>query len=203
VDDGGPWDISQVTSRGTRLDLGALWIPVAEDLTVRLEWDKKSGRVIAASIARDGSTLRVQVFAAPKTAGIWDEIRPELAESIIKGGGSAEDAAGPFGPELRAKLPVKTRDGRTGKRAVRYVGVDGPRWFIRAEFHGKAATNPDAAEPLESVLRDVVVDRGTEAHPPRELLPLTPPGAATQPPAEDGRKPPEMPGRGPEIAEIR
>jgi hypothetical protein len=202
TDDAGPWDVADVASRGTRLDLGVLWVPVNEALTLRLDWEKKAGRLVAVNVARDGSNLRLQVFAAPKSSGVWNEIRTEMVEAIIAGGGSAAEAEGPFGAEISAKLPATTRDGRTGKRAVRFVGIDGPRWFLRAEFTGKAATNPQAAEPLEAVLRDVVVDRGTEAHPPRELLHLTMPGGSTpQPP--DGRQPLTMPGRGPEIAEIR
>jgi hypothetical protein len=201
--DGGPWDISEVPSRGTRLDLGALWVPVAESLTVRLEWEKKSGRLVAVNVSRDGSNLRMQLFAAPKTTGIWDEIREEMTAAIVRDGGSAEDGAGPFGMELRAKLPTPTRDGRIGKRSIRFVGIDGPRWFLRAEFTGKAATNPQVAEELESVLRDVVIDRGSDAHPPRDLLYLTLPGNAAAQAADGSPKPPKMPGRGPEIAEIR
>jgi hypothetical protein len=144
-------------------------------------------------------------FAAPKTAGLWEDLRVELAEAIEKSGGQAEQVDGPFGPELRAKVPAKTRDGRTGKKSVRYVGLDGPRWFLRAELTGKAATNPQAAGDLEGVLRDVVVNRGSEARPPRDPLPLTMPGShKTAPtPQAGGRKPPTMPGRGPEIAEVR
>ncbi|MDR0432025.1 MAG: DUF3710 domain-containing protein [Bifidobacteriaceae bacterium] len=202
--DAGPRDVSEVTSRGTRLDLGALWVPVSEQSTIRLDIDKKSGRLVAVNIAQDGANLRLQVFAAPKTSGIWDEVRQEMAASIESGGGNAEEVDGPFGTELRAKVPSTTRDGRTGKRSVRFVGVDGPRWFVRAEFSGKAATNAQAAEPLEELLKEVVVSRGTEAHPPRELLTLTMPGSAQAAQATpDGRPPLSMPGRGPEIAEIR
>ncbi|MDR1293854.1 MAG: DUF3710 domain-containing protein [Bifidobacteriaceae bacterium] len=202
ADDAGPWDVADVASRGTRLDLGALWVPVSETLTVRLDWEKKAGKLVAVNVARDGSNLRLQVFAAPKSARLWDAIRSEMVDSIIAGGGTAEEDQGPFGGELRAKLPATTRDGRTGKRAVRFVGIDGPRWFLRAEFTGKAATNPQAAQPLESVLRDVVVDRGTDAHPPRELLYLTLPGGSP-PQGPAGPQPLTMPGRGPEIAEVR
>jgi hypothetical protein len=201
VPDGGPRDISEVESRGTRLDLGALWVPVSQALTIRLDLDKKSGKLVAVNVSRDGSNVRIQVFAAPKTAGIWGEVRSEMAESIGAGGGSAEVVEGPFGPELAAKLTAKTRDGRTGKRSVRFVGIDGPRWFVRAEFTGKAATNPQAAEELEDVLRNVVVNRGSDAHPPRELLLLTLPGSVAD--APEGTPPLSMPGRGPEIAEVR
>src|SRR6266545_2556232 len=45
---------------------------------------------------------------------------------------------------------------------IRFVGIDGPRWMVRAVYQGPAAVDPDAAEPLAECLRGLVVDRGTE-----------------------------------------
>jgi hypothetical protein len=78
---------------------------------------------------------------------------------------------------------VRTADGRTGHQASRFVGVDGPRWFLRGVFNGPASHDHAAAEPLEDVLRSCVVVRGTDAMAPRDLLPLTLPAAATPAPA--------------------
>jgi hypothetical protein len=56
---------------------------------------------------------------------------------------------------------------------LRFVGVDGPRWMIRAIYQGPAAVDPPtAAGPLAECLRNVVVDRGREAMPALEALPL-------------------------------
>ncbi len=64
-------------------------------------------------------------------------------------------------------------------RPIRFVGVDGPRWFLRGLFAGAAAADPAAAAPLEAVLREVVVVRGDHPMPPRDLLELRlPPEAA-------------------------
>jgi hypothetical protein len=64
-------------------------------------------------------------------------------------------------------------------RPVRFVGVDGPRWFLRGLFAGAAAADPAAAAPLEAVFREVVVIRGEQPMPPRDLLELRlPPEAA-------------------------
>jgi hypothetical protein len=57
--------------------------------------------------------------------------------------------------------------------------VDGPRWFLRGLFAGAAAADPAAAAPLEAVFREVVVIRGEQPMPPRDLLELRlPPEAA-------------------------
>ena len=34
------------------------------------------------------------------------------------------------------QVPAKTESGRPGKRAMRFAGIDGPRWFVRAVFSG-------------------------------------------------------------------
>ena len=69
-----------------------------------MEIDKATDVVSAASILLDGSSLQVQAFAAPRTEGIWDEIRAEIAESVTQQGGSADDLPGPVGLELLALL---------------------------------------------------------------------------------------------------
>jgi len=124
---------------------------------------------------------------------------------VTRQGGTADDVDGPFGPELLVRIPVRTPEGRTGHQTQRFVGVDGPRWFLRAVFQGPAALDTQAAGELESVVRDVVVVRGPEAMAPRELLPLRLPEAAapTPEPQEQERPPLDPFTRGPEITEIR
>ncbi len=202
----GPWDVSEVAGRGRRIDLGALWLPGRDGMELRMEVEKTSKIVSAAAVSLRGSSLQLQVFAAPRTEGVWDDIRAEIAESVVKQGGSADDVPGPFGRELLARLPVRTTEGRTGHRPARFVGHDGPRWFLRGVVTGRAAVEPQEAADLEDVFADVVVVRGSEPRVPRDLLPLAMPG---QRPAVV----PAVPGavtatpldpltRGPEITEV-
>jgi hypothetical protein len=69
--------------------------------------------------------------------------------------------------ELRAR--VRTPEGLTD---LRFVGVDGPRWMVRCVYQGPAAADPKAAGPLAECMQGLVVDRGAEAMPVREPLPL-------------------------------
>jgi hypothetical protein len=204
----GPYDSSQVPERGPRLDLGAVWLPGVPGMELRMEVDKKTQRITGVACAVAGSGLQVQAFAAPRTDGIWDEIRGEIAASVTKQGGTVDDLPGPFGRELLARIPAQTPDGRPGVRPARFVGVDGPRWFLRGVLTGKAAVDPAEARLLESVFANIVVVRDQSPRPPRDLLTLHLPGkgpAATAP-APAGA--PETPSfdpltRGPEITEIR
>lgn len=201
----GPWDVADRPERGPRIDLGALWLPGVDGMELRMETDEQRTVVTSAAVLLEGSTLQVQAFAAPRTAGIWDEIRAEIGESVTKQGGSVDDLPGPFGRELLARLPVRTPDGRTSHRPARFIGVDGPRWFVRGVLSGPAAADPEAARALEAVFADVVVVRGPEARAPRELLPLSfpqVPGAQAPTPAPDGRDTLDPFHRGPEITEV-
>lgn len=206
----GPWDSEEEHEQMPRVDLGALRLPTAHGMELRMEIDRATNIVSAATIAIDGSTLQLQAFAAPRTEGIWDEIRDEIRQSVEQQGGSADDLPGPFGRELLARLPVRTPEGRTGHRPARFLGVDGPRWFLRGVVSGKAAVDPAAAEALERVFGDIVVVRDSTARAPRDLLALTLPttsgGPAPAPAAtEEAESAPSFDPltRGPEITETR
>ena len=205
----GPYDVDDVDDDRERLDLGALRVPVPDGCEVRV--DVQDEQVVAATIVDGRSALQIHAFAAPRSSGIWDEVRQEIAESLRSSGGSAEETDGPFGRELRARIPVPDS---AGGQPARFLGVDGPRWFLRGLFTGAASTDSHQAGKLEDAFRNVVVVRGGEAMAPRELLPLKLPrealrqldGQHVEPPSEEAApaKPTlEMLERGPEITETR
>ena len=209
----GPFDSQDVKTMGPRVDLGAIWLPVMPGLQLRMEIDKASGKITGVSTTLGQSGLQVQAFAAPRTWGIWDEIREEIATSITKQGGTVDDVPGPFGRELIARIPAVGPDGQQAVRPARFVGVDGPRWFLRGVLTGQAAVDAEAARALESVFANVVVVRDGSPRPPRDLLTLTlpnqgkAPGAAPAAAGADGAAP-QTPSfdpltRGPEITETR
>jgi hypothetical protein len=207
---GGPFDASEVDlSDDDRLDLGALRIRGVAGMELRLEVDESAQQVVAATAVMGDSAVQLQAFAAPRTTGIWDGIRAEIAESIVAQGGTADEARGELGLELRTRMPSAGPDGRTVFAPALFTGVDGPRWFLRAVFSGRAAIDPAAAAPLMEVVRETVVVRGDAAMAPREMLLLTlpeqaaadaDPEAPDQSQHVDDLKPFE---RGPEITEVR
>jgi hypothetical protein len=140
-------------------------------MQLRLEVEKTSQRVIAVTLEYEGSTLQIQPFAAPRSSGLWHGIRAQIIDQITKQGGKALEHDGPFGPEVKADVPVQAGSSFSSRK-VRFVGIDGPRWFLRGVIGGTAATNPEAAEVIHAMLRSVVVVRGEVPMPPRELLPL-------------------------------
>ena len=197
----GPFDVSEITSRDGYVDLGALLIAPSEGLQLRLEVEEATQRVVAVTMDLNGSSLQLQAFAAPKSEGLWDEIREQIGQSVGSQGGQVEEVQGQFGTELVAKLPAGAPDGSQGYRVARFVGIDGPRWFLRGVLGGAAAMDRDAAAPLEALFRRIVVIRGDSPMPPRDLLQLRLPkdASVTPPPGAPALQEPE---RGPEITQI-
>lgn len=169
----GPWDVTEVEGRDGRLDLGALWMRGLPDMELRLEVDQQTQVVNAATAVIGDSALQLQAFAAPRTAGLWDDIRSEIGVAVEQQGGTVEEHTSDLGAQLRTRMPSAGPDGRTVFAPATFVGVDGPRWFLRGVLSGRAAIDESAAAPLLEVFRAAVVVRGTEPMAPRELLPLS------------------------------
>lgn len=175
----GPLDDSEANAVRPYVDLGGVKIVPREGLHLRLEVEEGTKRVVAVGLDFAGSTLQVQPFAAPRSSGLWHEIRSQITEQIRKQGGVTSPGEGPFGPELLAEIPVSAGAGQPpSKRIARFVGVDGPRWFLRGVIAGEGAVNADAARQIEDLFRSVVVVRGSTPMPPRDLIPLHMPAAA-------------------------
>ncbi|MGK2855069.1 MAG: DUF3710 domain-containing protein [Microbacteriaceae bacterium] len=175
----GPLDISEANAVRPYVDLGGVKIVPREGLHLRLEVEEDSKRVVAVGLDYEGSTLQVQPFAAPRSAGLWHEIRRQISEQIARQGGTTSERPGPFGPELLAQIPVVGEQSGQGTRLARFIGVDGPRWFLRGVIAGEGTVNPEAAAKVEDLFRSVVVVRGSTPMPPRDLIPLHMPGTAT------------------------
>jgi hypothetical protein len=173
----GPLDESEANAVRPYVDLGGVKLVPREGLQLRLEIEEGTKRVVAVGIDYSGSTLQVQPFAAPRTSGLWNEVRAQIVEQIRSQGGEIQERAGVFGPEVIARIPVTGGDaGAT--RIARFVGVDGPRWFLRGVIAGQGAIEADAASAIDDVFRSIVVVRGTTPMPPRDLIPLQVPQGA-------------------------
>ena len=92
------------------------------------------------AVVLGGSAVLLHAYAAPRSEGIWAEIRAEIAGGRDPPGRHRDRRpTARSGTELLVRLPVRTPEGRTGHQVQRFAGVDGPRWFLRAVFQGPAA----------------------------------------------------------------
>ncbi|MEV5609565.1 DUF3710 domain-containing protein [Streptomyces sp. NPDC052225] len=207
----GPWDASEVREPGEgRVDLGGLFVPGVEGMELRVE--VAGDAIVAATVVLQDSAIQLQGFAAPKKEGIWGEVREEIATGITQQGGVIDEVEGPLGWELRAQVPVQLPDGTGGFQVVRFIGVDGPRWFLRGVISGQGAVQPQAAGLLEQIFRDTVVVRGEGPMAPRDPIVLKLPDDAqmvAEGAGQDGQEGSRFGGgmgqlaRGPEITEVR
>jgi Protein of unknown function (DUF3710) len=169
---GGPWDAGEAHPDTDRVDLGSLLVPRGEDQEYEIQLVMAEQQGAWVRIAHGESDMLLQAFAAARRGALWDDIRAEIAADVEGAGGQSEESPGPFGMELAAEVPAEPNQPESGLRQVRFVGVDGPRWFLRAMFGGPAAGGGAPALVLEDVLRDIVVVRGEHPVPPREILEL-------------------------------
>lgn len=177
----GPLDESEANAVRPYVDLGGIKLVPREGMQLRLEVEEGSKRVVAVGIDVAGSTLQVQPFAAPRSSGLWHEIRGQILEQVRSQGGEVRERDGVFGPEVVAQIPVAGAEPGAS-RIARFIGVDGPRWFLRGVVAGAGAVDGEAATVVDDVFRSIVVVRGTTPMPPRDLIPLHVPHGANQTP---------------------
>ncbi|MEU9023523.1 DUF3710 domain-containing protein [Actinomadura sp. NPDC048394] len=235
--EGGPWDSEDSFPELQRLDFGSMQVPIAPGLGFQVNFEATQvdeegnpldGRPVAVLVQYEESAMQLQVFAAPKRSGIWDDVRRETAKDIQEEAqGQTQEGEGPFGPELlamipaalteevlaempqevREQIPQEFVDQGWAPQIIRFLGVDGPRWFLQAVVQGAAIEDEEQWQVLEDVLRGVVVVRGDAPMPPRDLLELQIPKEFS----EAGENGEEQGGeetfnpfeRGPEITEVR
>lgn len=171
-DSAGPFDEAEANPVRPYIDLGGIKILPREGLNLRLEVEEQTKRIVAVGLDYADSTLQVQPFAAPRTSGLWEETREQIRQQVKQQGGRVEEREGPLGPELLAEVPVVAGPDGTNKRLARFVGVDGPRWFLRGVVGGAATSDVEAAAAVEDLFRSIVVVRGSSPMPPRDLIPL-------------------------------
>ena len=73
----GPWDESEVDLADgvQRLDLGALRVTPTDGVDVQVQVDEASGSVSQLSFARRDGMVQVQPYAAPRSGGLWADVR--------------------------------------------------------------------------------------------------------------------------------
>jgi hypothetical protein len=208
--EGGPWDAGESFPARDRVDLGSLQVPMGPEHEIQLVMADQHGAWV--TIRHGESEMQVQAFAAARRGALWDDVRAEIAKEVRDAGGDSQEVQGSFGTELLARVPAEPGQPASGLRLVRFIGVDGPRWFLRGLFTGPAADGGEPAGLLEEIFRDVVVVRGEHPVPPRDILELRLPPEAQKAfeeqaaaAAEESKFRPDLNPleRGPEFTETR
>ena len=171
----GPWDSSEkdVADDSAYLDFGSLLIRGRPGFNLQMPVDDEQGTIGSVVLVTEDSGLELRAFADARSGGLWDAVRADLEEEAKRLEGEAKQVDGPFGTELHVNVPVTLPEGEEGFRPTRIIGIEGPRWMLRATFLGQEALEPADDSLLTKALHDVVVVRGEEPRAPRDPLLIT------------------------------
>ena len=175
-DEHGPWDVDDenVPDYDEYLDMGAYYLPFLQGIELRVKANRATQQVLGTTITYGSSSVEIEAFAAPKTMGLWDDVRVDLVEANK----DAKETDGVFGTELT--LPVVVKGGRKVAPGIRRCGrtaVDAARHLLRQSRHRSGPRRNQGAEPAFS---NIVVERGEDPLAPRDLIPMHPPVAPAE-----------------------
>lgn len=168
----GPYDVEDFDDDGVpRIDLGSVKVPVPDGSQVQVEMDPEAGGVRAVHVVTEQGQITVSAYAAPRSGGLWREVSSELADQLRTDGAKVTIGRGVWGLEISAIV---------GDVALRFVGVDRPRWMLRGVIAGPQSEAAAAVEVLREIVRRTIVDRGDAPMPVRTPLTITLPEAVAE-----------------------
>jgi hypothetical protein len=167
----GPFDEAEAPDDDfARLDLGSVLLPLPPQSQIQVEVDPQ-GPVRAVHVITPNGQYTIQAYAAPRSGDLWPDISRELAEQLHGDGARVRRENGEWGTELVAFV---------NDALLRFVGVDGPRWMLRAVAASSKESSAAAAEELRDIVRGSVVVRGDQPMPVRTPLPIELPDEIAQ-----------------------
>ena len=166
----GPFDESDGTITGLLdpdgeglgiLDFGAYAFVPPVNTQLQIESSEEQNLVV--HVLSGQSNITIDAYAAPKTGGQWRFVASELADGLRNQGAKDSIQDGPWGREVI---------GSAAESVIRFIGVDGPRWMLRAVIVSSPAEAEQSAEIARTMLSHTVVRRGTNPMPARTPIPL-------------------------------
>jgi hypothetical protein len=159
----GPYDEDEAPEDElVRLDLGSVLVPMPPNAQIQVEMDE-SGPLRAVHVITANARYTISAYASPRSSLLWPEISKELADQLGGDGARVRKETGEWGTELVAMV---------NNVLLRFVGVDGPRWMLRAVAQGPREQSAQAADELRAIVRETIVVRGISPMPVRTPLPL-------------------------------
>ncbi|QWW20434.1 DUF3710 domain-containing protein [Schaalia sp. 19OD2882] len=168
----GPRDASEVNHSVGYIDMGSLCVPAVPGMQVQTQMADDKQSVVRVMLVLGTSGLQISLAAAPRSGGVWDELRSQIIGGLQADGARVEQVKGRYGTEILADVPVTTPDGGTASSRMRIIGREGPRWFARIDVLGPAVSSQEDARNLEQVIDRLVVVRDQHPRARLDLLPI-------------------------------
>lgn len=152
------------------LDLGALKVPMLEGLEISMNIDQETMRGVSVALVYGSSMADVQVFARAKDELLWPPTRDGLVAGLSEQGVASEVVIGRFGSEVQCTMPTTDFAGNNILQSVRFLGIDGDRWFMRVAISGAATIDATEMDQFDALIAGLEVVRGDDAMSPGEPL---------------------------------
>ena len=171
----GPWSLDKAPAGTEFIDFGPLRLPAIAGIKARVEIDAKVRKVGAVSVLVNDCAVQLQVVAARSGKPLWPSVRRAVLGGLQKGAGHQHVQDGRFGAEIIAHLTVRKPSGLTQDVPMRFVGVDGDKWMLRAVVTGPSVLSDATVDRVDALISHIAVQRGSDARAEGEVLELTPP----------------------------
>ena len=174
---GGPWDVADAPEGTEFYDFGPLKLPAIPGIKARLEIDPDRQEIGAVTVRIADCALQLQVIAKQRGVSVWADTRQELVANLRLRPGHQQVIEGHYGAEVIGVLTGRTPEGLLVDATMRFQGVEGDTWMIRAVSSGGSVTHDSVVAKVDAFLSRCAVDRGDGDEPAGTVLPLTdPPG---------------------------
>ena len=125
----GPRNYEDVDTSEGYVDMGAILLPSRPGMQLRTQVADDGTTVLQILVVLGNSGIQMSVAAAPRSGGVWDELRDEIRAGFEKQGARVADIRTRYGAELLVDMPMKMPDGRSATSRMRILGREGDRWF--------------------------------------------------------------------------
>lgn len=168
----GPRTPEEVDTSVGYIDMGSILLPAITGMQMRTEVADDGQSVLRVLLVLGDSGLQISAAAAPRSGGVWEEVRAQILEGLGGQGAHFEEVEGRYGTEVYADIPVELPDGRKATSRMRIIGREGDRWFSRIDILGPAALTPQAGAEIERILDRIVIVRDSRPRARLDLLPV-------------------------------
>lgn len=169
----GPWSHADAPEGTEFLDFGPLLLPSFPGLKARLEIDPQRKQVGAVTVRIADCALQLQVITKRRGVSLWTDTRQELLANLRRRAGHQQVVEGRFGAEVIAVITGRTTAGGLIDATMRFQGLEGDTWMIRAVSSGPSVTHDDVVARMDAFLSGCAVRVDESDLEPGTVLPLS------------------------------
>ena len=156
----GPRNYEEVDTTDGYVDMGSILFPAVQGMQLRTQVADDGTTVLQILVVLGSSGIQMSVAAAPRSGGVWEELREEIRKGFEDQGAKVADYPTRYGNELLVDMPMQMPDGRSATSRMRIIGREGDRWFARIDILGPAAATAEAGADIEKVIDRIVAKVG-------------------------------------------